>query len=697
MSGALTQDLVRVLQGLRRVAGVVVESPALTAPQWRRFDPSRLNGDAQLKADESAHESAGSEEAAFTAAGYVQMAESFNPSLARQLRRREPPAHAISYVQHHEEEHYGAASDERWVDDGGPAVRVEEYHDHGVEFEPIPSAAADHHLSDEPASGVRTDSADNNGHEVPEAAAYSSFSVPLQASRRADLSAVSSTPAAAASSRPPSSSDVSSHHHDVDAFVNEGGSSTSASSSAVAAGHPRVYESSPAPAGFEPREIAVPSHPMSRVMHFGGLFMGLAAGTLAESVRRVSRGEDTGDLRSRVLSPQNAERISLTLAKMRGAALKLGQMLSLQEEYLPPILRDAVQRARNSADIMPKKQLHGVMEKELGRHWRSKFARFNEIPIAAASIGQVHEAWLHDGTRVAVKVQYPGVDRSIESDLKNLLSLVTYTNLVPKSMYLDVLAREMKTELLAECNYENEAGFYSIFRKLFSGRGGLYVPEVIHELSTRHVLTTEFVTGISLDEVVTTMDQATRDSIAKRLLHLCLHELFIYKIMQTDPNPANFFYRVEDDTLCLIDFGAGRAYHPKFVDDYIHVVHAAARNDYNRVVHYSKELGFLNGSESRIMLDAHVRSVVAVGEPFSAEGMFDFASTNIVNKVYELSPVMLEHRQKPPPPEVYSLHRKLAGCYLLCIKLKAHVPAKEMFDDVYARYEFSGPDTYQGV
>jgi predicted unusual protein kinase regulating ubiquinone biosynthesis (AarF/ABC1/UbiB family) len=130
------------------------------------------------------------------------------------------------------------------------------------------------------------------------------------------------------------------------------------------------------------------------------------------------------------LTEDNAERLANALCRMRGAALKLGQMLSIQDEnVLPPQFQAALERVRAGADVMPRRQLEQVLVAELGPDWQTGVAEFDFQPLAAASIGQVHSAQLHDGRRVVMKIQYPGVARSIESDVDNLMRLLSVSSL----------------------------------------------------------------------------------------------------------------------------------------------------------------------------------------------------------------------------------------------------------------------------
>lgn len=152
------------------------------------------------------------------------------------------------------------------------------------------------------------------------------------------------------------------------------------------------------------------------------------------------------------MSADNANRLADSLSRMRGAALKLGQIMSLQDDsFMPPALAQALDRVRQSADYMPMAQLEGQMKSQLGPEWRSLFRQFDDVPIAAASIGQVHRAVLNDGTIVAVKVQYPGVAQSIQSDLNNLKTIISLANVLPKGLFIDQIIKVAGTELSAEC------------------------------------------------------------------------------------------------------------------------------------------------------------------------------------------------------------------------------------------------------
>ncbi|KAK3022703.1 hypothetical protein RJ639_047619 [Escallonia herrerae] len=440
------------------------------------------------------------------------------------------------------------------------------------------------------------------------------------------------------------------------------------------------------------RERRVPSTPFSRALGFAGLGAGLAWGTIQESAKRLVFGspisQDKQSAISPFLSDKNAERLALALCRMRGAALKLGQMLSIQDESLVPApILAALDIVRQGADVMPRSQLNQVLNAELGPEWSSKLTSFDYEPMAAASIGQVHQAVTKDGLQVAMKIQYPGVSNSIESDIENVKLLLDYTNLLPENLYLDKAMKVAKEELSLECDYELEAINQKRFRELLSDTEGFYVPMVVDDISSKKVLTTELVPGIPIDKVAL-LDQETRNYVGEKLLRLTLMELFVFRFMQTDPNWSNFLYDKAARSINLIDFGAARDYPKGFVDDYLRMVLACANCDQQAVIEMSKRLGFLTGMESEIMIDAHVQAGFVVGLPFSKPGGYDFRSTNITQSLTNLGSTMLRHRLTPPPDEVYSLHRKLSGAFLACIKLGAVVPCRELLLEVYRSYKF---------
>ena len=398
----------------------------------------------------------------------------------------------------------------------------------------------------------------------------------------------------------------------------------------------------------------IPATRISRAFNFASLGLKLTLGTALEATSNLFN--DTKKSSSSIIAnDKNADILASSLCRMRGAALKIGQMLSIQDEsVLPPTLTRALEQVRAGADAMPQYQLRQQLDSQFGQDglvdWESEyFEEFDWFPIAAASIGQVHRAVLKGTAQeVAVKVQYPGVANSIESDLNNMSMLISMFGLMPKGLFMENIIRVGREELTVECDYTLERKNQERFRTLLESddelrKAKFLVPKVIPHLCTSRVLTTEFAPGGNIDKVAH-LSQDERNRIGRAIMRLTMLELFSWRFMQTDPNWGNFLHDVGTGTTYCIDFGAAREYSEDFVQAYCNMIWAAANKDEKKLLEYSKTMGFLTGEENEIMLNAHRDSGFTIGEPFQSNGEYDFGSSEITKRIAEKSTPFLYHR-----------------------------------------------------
>ncbi|APE27087.1 ABC1 kinase family protein [Aurantiacibacter gangjinensis] len=429
----------------------------------------------------------------------------------------------------------------------------------------------------------------------------------------------------------------------------------------------------------EKRVRRVPSSRTARLGAFGRLAGGVAGGVLAEGARRLARGERPR-MQDMLLTPGNAMRLADRLSHLRGAAMKLGQMISMDAgDMLPPELADILARLRENADRMPPAQLRDVLDKEWGKGWLGRFANFNPRPIAAASIGQVHRATMKDGREIAIKVQYPGVKESIDADVDNVATLLRVSGLLPKELAIDGLLEEAKRQLHEEADYEREAAQMMAYRQMLAGEDDFIVPEMVPEFSTGRVLAMDFIAGTPIEALVDA-PQDERNAVTRRIIALVLRELFEFGVMQTDPNFANYRYQADSGKLVLLDFGATRAVDPAIAENYRKLLAAGLAKDRAAVREAALEAGFVGQGVVDGHADKFDRMIDIILAEMHREGPFDFGDRAFVEGLRDEGMAMAQDKATwhIPPVDMLFVQRKISGTALLGARLKAKVDVREM-------------------
>lgn len=406
---------------------------------------------------------------------------------------------------------------------------------------------------------------------------------------------------------------------------------------------------------------------------------GVAGNMAVGSVAQLGRGQRPR-MRDLLLTPRNATRIVDELAKMRGAAMKMGQLMSMDTgDVLPPELAQIMARLRDDAHVMPPKQLKSVLNDQWGDGWLRGFKRFDVRPIAAASIGQVHRALTKDGRDLAIKVQYPGVARSIDSDVSNVGALIKLTGLLPKGFALGPYLEEAKVQLHAETDYAAEAKALNQFATLLEGDGRFVVPKFEATWSGPQILAMDYVASTPIEDVAGA-DRATRNRVAADLIDLMLRELFEFGLMQTDPNFANYRYIADTGQIVLLDFGATRALRPQASDDYRAIMGAGLDGDRGGLLDAALRIGFV----TEAIEDRHLNRIMDMMETvfgaLTRTEDFDFADPALSRRMQAQGMALADDGFVPPPlpMDALFLQRKFAGMFLLAARLRAHVPVAQM-------------------
>jgi len=302
----------------------------------------------------------------------------------------------------------------------------------------------------------------------------------------------------------------------------------------------------------------LPTGRVRRAAKVGRLAGGQTARAYATKATNLGRSEDGRRAAAERRHVEAAEQIFEVLGQMKGAAMKVGQVASFVDTgAFPPEFQERIQtklaELRDAAPKVSFDKMRRVVEDDLGEPLDELFAEFDPEAVAAASIGQVYRARLHDGREVAVKVQYPGVAQAVRADLQNLGLIMRVAKRVAPGMDAKAMTREIRERLTDELDYEHEAQNHRAFARTWSGHPFIYVPPVVTRLCTEHVLVTEWVDAVGFEEV-REMDAATRDRFGEIVFRFFFGSLYRTGHFSGDPHPGN--YRLMGDgRVAFIDFG----------------------------------------------------------------------------------------------------------------------------------------------
>ena len=384
--------------------------------------------------------------------------------------------------------------------------------------------------------------------------------------------------------------------------------------------------------------------------------VGALAGT--EGVRyagakaaNVVRSKEKGDARMEELAIETADRLVETLGRMKGAAMKMGQLASfIDTDYLPEEYRELYQeklgKLRTSAPAMPWERVRKVLDEEYEEPCEELFAEIETEAFAAASIGQVHRATLPDGRRVAVKIQYPGVGAAIRADLSNASMLLRLSKALAPGLDGKAVARELKERVLEELDYEYEAQNQRAFSRAYRDHPFVYVPDVVTRLSRSRVLVTEYVEGARFEQVKQ-LEQEARSRFGEIVFRFYLGSIYQLQHFNADAHPGNYLL-LEDGRVAFLDFGMTKRLDLEQIELETEVVRARLSGDPERLREKLHDLGFIKNPK-RIDAERLLEHVDAVGGWYWEDVEKEITSEYVMGVIAAIS---------DPRSEFYSLMRR---------------------------------------
>jgi len=407
----------------------------------------------------------------------------------------------------------------------------------------------------------------------------------------------------------------------------------------------------------------LPAGRVSRTARFGGLVAGQGlrwAGTKVANVARTDAGASAA-MDARALAV--AEELVEQLGTMKGAAMKLGQVLSTVDFAAIPegereTFKAKLGTLRDAAPAVPFAKLRRLIEQELGSPISQAFERFDEAAFAAASIGQVHRARTHDGREVVVKVQYPGVAEAVETDLRNMTLLLPLVKRLAPGLDVKALAAELRERISEELDYELEAQNQRAVERAFRRHPFVRVPRVDTALSTRRVLVSEYVDGLAFDEIKA-LDDAQRDRFGEIVFRFFFTTLSHLHRCSGDPHPGNYLL-CPDGTVCFLDFGLMRTVEPAYLASERAVARAVVAGDADGVHRGLADLGYLPDPESFVP-ERVLAQLATAGEWYFTPG-FKRLSPEFVLDAFEQggsprSPYFDQMRRQTVPPQALLIRR----------------------------------------
>jgi predicted unusual protein kinase regulating ubiquinone biosynthesis (AarF/ABC1/UbiB family) len=413
------------------------------------------------------------------------------------------------------------------------------------------------------------------------------------------------------------------------------------------------------------------------------------AGTYTRSrLVTMFQNEEDAEATRQQAHADSGERVAKTLGELKGAVMKIGQMASVAQDLLPRELAQQLASLQKDSPPMSFDTIAAQIERELGAHPQRLFSRFDPVPFAAASIGQVHRARTDDGRDVVVKVQYPGVDESCDSDLAHLRLTLRMSGFLRTRAHkdaFDLLFDEIRERLHEELDYTLEADHVRLFRRLHAHQPWLVIPEVVGERSAKRVLTMTYTPGDPLEALSTDRyPLITRDLIGARLIELVGTQVFVTKTLHADPNPGNYAFRT-DGSIVLYDYGCIKRIPQNTVSHYQTLVRALYAEDYKTLDNMMLALGARIPNSPEVPPEFYAQWRDILLRPFVEVEEYDYSASTIHEEAQRHAMSALAYMNSfQPSAELVFIDRVIVGLHNILRRFGPTVPWRGSLDHFLA-------------
>ncbi|MFV8257814.1 ABC1 kinase family protein [Bdellovibrio bacteriovorus] len=441
----------------------------------------------------------------------------------------------------------------------------------------------------------------------------------------------------------------------------------------------------------------IKSSVFSRSLSLAKLTIQAGASIAQHGVTTALKSKESKEETWKQLLQNQAQNISAELGELKGSLMKAGQMLSMYgEHFLPPEANDLLKSLQHDSPPLSWEAIEPTLKKQLPPE-KLELLEIEKEALASASMGQVHRARIKaTGESIVLKIQYPNVDRAIDSDLRAIKTLLGTLKLLPKDFNMDPIFAEVREMLVQETDYELEASLTEDFHNRLAGDSRFVVPKVLREFSGPRILATTFERGLRADDsLIQSLPQERRNRLALNFLDLYFKEIFEWGVVQTDPHAGNYRIRIDPqgrDQLVLFDFGATRSYDLDFLTPYRRMVKGSLFNDRDLFLKAAMDLRFVHDNDNPVLKQVFEEFCFETVEPFieyndprnnqgqiAADGTYDWKNTTLPQRLSKkVFQIIRGFHFRTPPREIIFLDRKTGGVFIFLAVLRAKVRGRDL-------------------